>query len=95
VHISGALDTNVLARLLVQDDDTQTDAAAKLLERHRRVGEALVIPVTVVLELEWVLRSRYKFSKSDVMDTFSAMLATIELVFESEGALEQALGHYE
>jgi predicted nucleic-acid-binding protein len=29
VHISGALDTNVLARLLVQDDDTQTDAAAK------------------------------------------------------------------
>jgi predicted nucleic-acid-binding protein len=95
VHISGALDTNVLARLLVQDDDTQTDAAAKLLERHRRVGEALVIPVTVVLELEWVLRSRYKFSKSDVMDTFSAMLATIELVFESEGALEQALGNYE
>lgn len=95
MHISGALDTNVLARLLVQDDDTQTDAAAKLLERHRRVGEALVIPVTVVLELEWVLRSRYKFSKSDVMDTFSAMLATIELVFESEGALEQALGHYE
>jgi predicted nucleic-acid-binding protein len=59
------------------------------------VGEALVIPVTVVLKLEWVLRSRFKFSKSDVMDTLSAMLATIELVFESEGALKQALANYE
>lgn len=95
MNIGGALDTNILVRLLVRDDDAQTDAAAKLLQRHLRMGEALLIPVTVVLELEWVLRSRYKFSKSDVMDTFSAMLAAIELVFESEGALEQALANYE
>lgn len=95
MSLAGSLDTNVLARLLVQDDDLQADLAAKLLERHARRSEALLVPVTVVLELEWVLRSRYRFSKADVIKTFSGLLASIELVFESEGALEQALVSYE
>ncbi|NVO05949.1 MAG: type II toxin-antitoxin system VapC family toxin [Rhodoferax sp.] len=95
MSLAGSLDTNVLARLLVQDDVLQADLAARLLERHARKSETLLVPVTVVLELEWVLRSRYKFSKAEVIKTFSGLLASIELVFESEGALEQALVSYE
>ena len=51
-----AIDTNVLVRALVRDDTTQSARAEALLSEHR-----IFIPVTVMLELEWVLRSRYAF----------------------------------
>ena len=52
-----AIDTNVLVRALVRDDPAQAARAEALLSGHD-----IFIPVTVVLELEWVLRSRYAFT---------------------------------
>jgi predicted nucleic-acid-binding protein len=95
LSLAGALDTNILVRLLVQDDEPQVELATKLLERHARRSEYLFVPVTVVLELEWVLRSRYKFKKGDIIEALSSLLTTLELAFESEPALEQALASYE
>lgn len=95
MSIAGSLDTNVLVRLIVRDDEAQTDVAYKMLDRYVRRSESLWIPITVVLELEWVLRSRYKFAKADVISAADSLLKTSELVFESEGALEQALVTYE
>ena len=49
-----ALDTNVLARYLLADDPAQARAARALLQD----AEAeYFIPITVTLELAWVLRS--------------------------------------
>jgi predicted nucleic-acid-binding protein len=86
-----ALDTNALVRLLVQDDAAQHAAARRLVRRCIEAGQSLFVPVTVALELEWVLRSSFGFGKEDVMATFAALLSATELVFESEGALERAL----
>jgi len=52
-----ALATNVLVRCGVQDDAAQLAAAKRLITRCVADGSTLVVPVTVVLELEWVLRS--------------------------------------
>ena len=93
--VTASLDTNVLVRLLVKDDAEQTLAARALVSRHVSRSEALLVPTTVALELEWVLRSRYKFNKAEVLATFATALAAVELEFESEPALEQALAHYE
>ena len=82
-------------RLIVKDDVIQTQVVLKTLERHVRRSEGLWVPVTVILELEWVLRSRYKFHKADFIQTMSSFLKSVELIFESEGALEQALVSYE
>lgn len=95
MSVVGSLDTNVLVRLIVRDDEAQTVLVTKLLDRHRRRSESLWVPVTVMLELEWVLRSRYKFAKAEVIRALSSLLTTMELIFESEGALEQALASYE
>ncbi len=95
MSVAGSLDTNVLVRLIVRDDEAQAVVVAKLLDRHVRRSESLWVPGTVMLELEWVLRSRYKFTKAEVIRIFSSLLSTIELVFESEAALEQALASYE
>ena len=89
-----ALDTNVLVRFLVQDDARQGAAATRLIRKGVQSGGALFIPVTVVLELEWVLRSSFTFDKASVLQTMFGLLASFELAFESEGAVEAALGNY-
>ena len=53
-----AVDINVLVRAFVQDDPAQAARAQALLRAHQ-----VYVPVTVMLELEWVLRSRYGFTK--------------------------------
>ena len=89
-----ALDTKVLVRFLVQDDARQGAAATRLIRKGVQAGGALFIPVTVVLELEWVLRSSFTFDKASVLQTMFGLLASFELAFESEGAVEAALGNY-
>ncbi|THF65888.1 type II toxin-antitoxin system VapC family toxin [Pseudothauera nasutitermitis] len=89
-----ALDTNVLVRLLVEDDVAQLAAAKKLISQCMNAGETLHVPVTVMLELEWVLRSSFGFAKATVVHTLAQLLSSAELTFESEGAVELALAHY-
>ena len=89
-----ALDTNVLVRFLVEDDAAQLAVAKKLIRRCVAAGETLYIPVTVVLELEWVLRSNFRFDKATIAQTFAQLLSSVELSFESEGAVEVALQLY-
>ena len=86
-----ALDTNVLVRYIVQDDAEQLAAAKRLVVRCVGEGRTLFVPVTVMLELEWVLRSRFEFGKNDVLLTLSSLFSAAELTFESERALEVAL----
>jgi predicted nucleic-acid-binding protein len=89
-----ALDTNVLVRFLVKDDAAQLAAAKALIERCVNAGETLYVPITVSLELEWVLRSNFALGKTAVAQTLSRLLSAVELCFESEGALEVALALY-
>lgn len=86
-----ALDTNVLVRYVVEDDVAQLAAAKRLISRCVGEGLTLYVPVTVVLELEWVLRSNFGFAKDDVLLTLSSLFSAAELTFESERALEVAL----
>ena len=92
--IAGSVDTNVLVRLVAQDDPLQVQAVERLFARYARKGDFLLVPITVVLELEWVLRSKLDLAKAQILDTMDALLSMVELSFESEGALEQALVDY-
>jgi predicted nucleic-acid-binding protein len=67
------LDTNVLVRLLKQDDDrAQTQAALASV----RDAEAVVITVPVLCEAAWVLAGAYRFSRAQIGDAFEQLLAT-------------------
>ena len=89
-----ALDTNVLVRYVVQDDSGQLAVAKRLLDRCIAEGQSLYVPVTVTLELEWVLRARFGYGKDDVLQVLSSLFSAAELTFESERALEVALQLY-
>lgn len=89
-----SLDTNVLVRYLVQDDDREFALAEKLIQAELRAGRKLYIPITVMLELEWVLRSNFGFGKGQIINTMSSLLASVELSIEAEAAAEVALTLY-
>jgi predicted nucleic-acid-binding protein len=89
-----ALDTNVLVRYIVQDDEAQLVAARRLIRKFVAEGQTLFIPVTVTLELEWVLRASFEYDKDEVLDALSNLFSAAELSFESERALEVALQLY-
>ncbi len=89
-----ALDTNVLVRYVVQDDAAQLGAAKRLISRCVAEGLSIFVPVTVVLELEWVLRASFGYVKDDVLQVLSSLFSAAELTFESERALEVALQLY-
>lgn len=89
-----ALDTNVLVRYVVQDDSGQLASARRLIGRCVAEGQSLFVPVTVTLELEWVLRASFGFEKDDVLQALSNLFSAVELTFESERALEVALQLY-
>jgi predicted nucleic-acid-binding protein len=90
-----SLDTNVLVRFLVEDDARQALAARRLIRSSVAAHQVLYVPVSVTLELEWVLRKRYGFPKSRVIGVLSALLSAAELTLESEAAVEGALALYE
>lgn len=50
-----ALDTTVVVRIIVDDDPDQVQRAQALLDAHR-----CVVPITVVLETNWVLEASYQ-----------------------------------
>ena len=89
-----AIDTNVLVRSLVGDDPEQSARALKLVEDCASRGEFLFIPLTVILELEWVLRARYGFARDSILAALSGLLESREFEFQDEPSVERALDLY-
>jgi len=85
------VDTNVLVRFLTRDDQPQYEKARRLIEREVAKGEPVLVSLLVLLETEWVLRSRYEMAKADIVAAFSALLDTADLTFEDEPSVETAV----
>lgn len=89
------LDTNVIARIVLQDDPAQTHAALARLARAKQAGESVVLSLPTLLELEWVMRSRAKLAKPQVLLVFRRLLEANDLQIDGEQVLEQALHAWE
>jgi predicted nucleic-acid-binding protein len=85
------LDSNVLVRYLVGDDQQPFEQIRRLLKRESEKNESVLVSLLVLLETEWVLRSRYELSKAEILWAFSALLDVADLAFEDEPAVEHAL----
>ena len=84
------LDTNVLVRFLVRDDEEQFERARKLVRRQVQDGQPVHVSLLVLLETEWVLRSRYKLNKGEILSAFSELLSAVDMSFEDEPSIEEA-----
>ena len=81
-----AVDTNVLVRLLTNDDEAQT----RIAKRVMAAGDTF-ISSTVLLETEWVLRGAYRFALAEVNAALSALGGLRGVTFEAPNVVAQAL----
>lgn len=83
-----AVDTNVLVRYYLRDDAAQ----ARLADRILSAGDVFV-PKTVMLELEWVLRSVAEQPARKVIDCLAHLIALPGVTVEDHDQVEMALRH--
>jgi predicted nucleic-acid-binding protein len=89
-----ALDTNILARYLRDDDPAQSRRAAHFIQRAVRQGEPLYLNHVVLCELAWILTSVYGHSKEEVAGMMENILLTGHFELEDKPAVESALEDY-
>ena len=82
-----ALDTNILVRLLVQDDVEQAKKVGELLHAAEINKQIYFVTLLVVLELIWVLEAVYDASKEDILHSLTELLSMPVLSFEKQNAL--------
>ncbi|QKE40375.1 MAG: type II toxin-antitoxin system VapC family toxin [Ferrovum myxofaciens] len=85
------LDTNVLVRFLVRDDEAQFEKAHKLIRCELASGRRVFVNQLVLLETEWVLRSRYGVPKVQFIEIVSGLLDAMDIQFEEESVIEETL----
>lgn len=85
-----ALDTNVLARFFIDDaDDTQ--AAKQRPAAVAALAERAFISVTVLLELEWVMRGFYGLPPTDISRVLRALTTIEHITLEDRDAVLEAV----
>lgn len=85
-----AIDTNVLVRLLTADNAAQYKASVTLFST-----EQLFVPVTVLLESEWVLRAAYGLTPADVVNAFRRILGLPNVSVADSQRVSQAIAWHE
>jgi predicted nucleic-acid-binding protein len=81
-----AVDTNILVRLLVEDDSKQFRLAFQLLH-----SEEIWVSKTVLLETEWVLRSTYGYDPLRVRAGLIFLLGLEQISVEDPPCVAKAL----
>lgn len=89
-----ALDTNVLARFFIDDaDDAQ--AAKQRPAAVAALHDRSFVSVTVLLELEWVMRGFYALSSRDISRVLRAIAGIEHLLLEDRDAVLTAIAAFE
>lgn len=85
-----AVDTNILARLLVGDDEKQAAAAQRLIAQHDS-DDPIFVAREVIIELVWLLTSRYKYPLSAVRMALDGLFMSANLIIEDEETIKTAV----
>ena len=85
-----AVDTNLLVRILTNDDPIQARRAVKILN-----GDDIFIPKSVLLETEWVLRHAYEIERSNILIGFQKLIGLPNVNVEDPDSIYQAISWYE
>lgn len=87
-----SLDTNILVRYMLDDDPVQSSQVHHLFETAEQNGEQMFVPVTVFLEIVWVLGAKkYALEKSRLSSVLQTLLCVRQLQFQHQAALVHAL----
>jgi predicted nucleic-acid-binding protein len=85
------LDTNVLVRLLVDDDAAQAHAARRFVADRCSPEDPAFVDRVALCEMVWVLTSVHRFDRAPVADIVDKLLATEEIALEDSDVVHAAL----
>ena len=88
-----AVDSNVLIRFLVRDDELQAQAARKLLESLTSERKGFVCR-EVTIEVVWVLTRAYGFARDQIANTLEELVCTKHIIVEAAADVVRAANHY-
>jgi predicted nucleic-acid-binding protein len=84
------VDTNLVVRLLVDDDRSQADRAQEIIE----TGDILLLN-SVILETAWVLRSLYRLPPTRIASILRGLTGLPGVALESAQTVAKALDWFE
>lgn len=83
-----AVDTNILARFMLDDDPVQSPLARDL------VKAGVFVPLTVLLELGWLLQSRYGLAREHLAASLIDLFDVPGIVLDDDRAVRAAVTAY-
>jgi predicted nucleic-acid-binding protein len=89
-----ALDTNVLARFFIDDPD-DAQATKQRPAAVAALSERALVTVTVLLELEWVMRGFYELPRADISRVMRALAGIEHVALEDRDAVLVALDAFD
>lgn len=89
-----AIDTNILAQFFIDDPDDE-QAAKQRPKAIEILQQPVYVPITVILEFEWVMRGFYKLNRTDILQVYRTLLGFAHVEVEDHARVLQALNYYE
>ena len=88
------VDTSVILRILLNDDELKRKASEKLLRGAKDKGISLYLLPVAVMEIVFVLEKVYKLKRDNIRQLVTALLNTPELSIEMEDVFRKAISAY-
>ena len=88
------IDTNLLVRLIVNDDERQSLAVERFIQEHSSSEDPCYISNIVLIEMVWVLESAYGFDRNSVADVLDRLLEVEQFDFDSPDEVAAAVDDF-
>jgi len=89
-----AVDTNVLARFFINDEDDRESKRQRPAAIAAMSGTVFV-SLSVILEFEWVMRGFYELPRKDIQRIFESLCGLENVQIEDRGVVLSALNSYQ
>ena len=88
------IDTNVILRLIVNDDERQSRAAERFIQENASAESPCYVSNMALIETVWVLESVYGYDREGVADALTMFLDVEQLEFDSAADVSAAIEDY-
>lgn len=89
-----AVDTNVLARFFINDEDDK-EAARQMPAAVAALSGPVFVPISVMLEFEWVMRGFYELPRKDIHRVIESLCGLENVQIEDREIVLAALAAYQ
>ncbi len=88
------VDTNVFLRYLLKDNLPLYNEAETLFTKARKTKVKLLVPTIVIFEVDFVLKSVYKFTKDEIIQSIESLLTSKYLSIDEVTIFNPAITLY-